>query len=462
MGKEILGTTRVFGLMGYPVHHTLSPAIHNTISENAGIDMVYVPFEVEPSGLEAAVKGALALDIGGLNVTIPHKSEIIQYLDEVDEVALKIGAVNTLVRTADGKGFKGYNTDYYGIKKALEKAGVSLKGRSVIILGAGGVSRPTAFLCADEGAGEVFILNRTVSKAENIAEEVNDHAGRKLCTAMSVEAYKELLSDKKYVCFQMTSVGMVPDTESALIEDEEFYRHIEVGFDGVYRPMKTKFLRLCEAVGAKCIYGLDVLLYQGVHAFELWNGVKISDEVCSKTYGKLLESLLAGQNIVLTGFMGSGKTAVSNALSEQLGYGIIDSDAAIEGEQNKKISAIFAESGEGHFRDLETQYMRKLAESDTKSAVLSVGGGLPIREENRRLMKDFGKVIFLTATPETVYDRVKDDDSRPLLQTDNVLDRIKELQDARRDIYTDVADIVIETDDKTVDEIAWEIILALL
>ncbi|WP_051209520.1 shikimate kinase [Butyrivibrio sp. WCD3002] len=457
MRRDIYGTTRVCGLIGNPVHHTISPDIHNTLAAKTGTDLVYVPFEVENNKVGDAVKGALALDILGLNVTVPHKSAVIPYLAEIDPVAERIGAVNTLVRTADGSGFKGYNTDYYGIKKSFEHEKVKLKGKSVIILGAGGISKPAAYLCAEEGAKEVFILNRTLANAVKLSSDVNDFAGKDLCKAMELSDYKKLPSDRTYICFQMTSVGLMPDSDKAVIEDPDFYSLIEVGYDAVYRPFKTKFLRYCEEAGAYVITGLRTLLYQGICAYELWNDTKISDKDCEEVYRKLLETLLGGENIILVGFMGSGKSAVSRTLSRFFGYDKIDSDAAIEKEQGRKIKDIFAEEGEEYFRDIETKYLESLIESGRKNMVLAVGGGLPLREKNRELLKKIGTVVYLKATPETVYKRVKRDTSRPLLNTEDKLARIRELLDSRREIYESAADVVVSTDGKNIKRVAVEV-----
>ncbi len=458
MKNEVKGTTRVCGLIGNPVHHTVSPDIHNSLADNCDIDLVYVPFEVKKGALEDAIKGAYALDVLGLNVTIPYKSDVIPLLSEIDETAKLIGAVNTLVRIPDKQGYKGYNTDYYGIQRTIENSGESLEGACVIILGAGGVARPAAFLCANSGAKEVFILNRTLSKAEELADAVNAYAGKKLCKAMELKDYKELPSDRKYFCFQMTSIGLFPENDKAVIEDLEFYKLVDAGFDAVYRPLKTKFLSLCEEAGGKTLDGLNVLLYQGVKAFELWNGIQVSEEYCRQLYGRLLGSVLQNENIVLTGFMGCGKSRISEKLSEILGYRRLDVDSLIEEEQGRTISSIFETEGEGYFRDLETKMMEKLINSGEKGIALAVGGGLPIRDENRELMRKFGKVICLKATPETVYDRIKDDNSRPLLQTSNVMEKIIELQEKRRAIYEKAAHILIDTDNKEPFDIAMEII----
>ena len=148
---EIKGTTRVCGLIGNPVGHSISPVIHNTLADLCGIDMVYTTFKVEKGAVDTAVKGAYALDILGLNVTVPHKQEVIGTLESVDPLAEAISAVNTLVRTEHG--YKGYNTDILGLERELEEEQVELKDSPVILLGAGGAARAIAFLCGSDCRG---------------------------------------------------------------------------------------------------------------------------------------------------------------------------------------------------------------------------------------------------------------------------------------------------------------------
>ena len=173
--EMINGKTRTCGLIGNPVEHTMSPAIHNTLAEKCGHNLVYVPFFVEERQVADAVKGAYALNILGLNVTVPYKSEVIKSLVEVDELAAKIGAVNTLVRTQGG--YKGYNTDMSGLQRAMESEGIRIEGEEIILLGAGGASRAVAYLCASKKASKVYMLNRTFDKAKKVAEEVNKAFG---------------------------------------------------------------------------------------------------------------------------------------------------------------------------------------------------------------------------------------------------------------------------------------------
>ena len=283
---EINGKTKTCGLIGCPVEHTLSPVIHNTLSQHLGINLVYLPFLVEKNEVEAAVKGAYALSVHGLNVTVPHKSAVIPYLKEIDPLAEKIGAVNTLVRTEGG--YKGYNTDMTGLLRAMESEGIVIKDKEAVLLGAGGASRAVAFMLVSAGAKKVWLLNRSLDKAQAVADEVNRAMGCDKVTAMGLDAYKEL-AGKKYLCIQGTSVGLYPNQDAAVIEDAAFYRLVDVAVDLIYKPAKTKFMRLCEEAGAKAYNGLKMLLYQGVIAYELWNGVSVGEETAAAIYERMKE-----------------------------------------------------------------------------------------------------------------------------------------------------------------------------
>lgn len=285
---EINGYTRLCGLIGNPVEHTLSPAIHNTLAQKEGHNLVYVPFHVEQGLLKDAVKGAYGLNILGMNVTVPYKSDVIPHLTEIDSLAAKIGAVNTLVRT-DG-GYKGYNTDILGLYRAMCSEGIRLEGENVIVLGAGGASRAVAFLCAEKNAKKVFLLNRSVEKAQAVADEVNQAFGRECVVPMPISAY-EKLPDEKYLAIQGTSVGLYPDIDRAVIEDAAFYERIHTGYDLIYKPAETKFMKLLKVAGGQAYNGLKMLLYQGIIAYELWNQTDISDQDADEIYQILKEKV---------------------------------------------------------------------------------------------------------------------------------------------------------------------------
>jgi shikimate dehydrogenase len=255
------------------------------------INMVYVPFHVGEGQLGAAIKGAYGLNVLGMNVTVPYKNDVIQYLVDIDSMAKNIGAVNTLVRI-DG-GYKGYNTDITGLKRAMESDGVSVGGESVIILGAGGVGRAVTFMCASSGAKRVYLLNRNVDKAKNVADEVNGKLGTDSVVPMPISDYMKLVEGggQKYLVIQATSVGLAPNVNDVVIDDEKFYKCIKAGYDLIYNPWETRFMRLVRENGGQAYNGLKMLLYQGIDAFELWNGCHVSDESAFIIYKKLMDKL---------------------------------------------------------------------------------------------------------------------------------------------------------------------------
>lgn len=281
---EINGKTRVCGLLGNPVEHTLSPMIHNTLAKILGHDMVYVPFLVEPGRVAEAVTGSLALNLLGLNVTVPYKSEVITSLQGMDDLARNIGAVNTLVRTEGG--YKGYNTDMEGLYRAMTDEGIRIEGEQIIVLGAGGAARAVAYLCAVKGADRVYMLNRTLGKAQTVAGEVNRTMGRDVIVPMDMEEYNKL-PEGKFLAVQGTSVGLAPHVDDVVIADEAFYEKIHTGFDLIYSPWETRFMKMTKAHGGRAYNGLKMLLYQGIIAYELWNQVDVSKEDAQVVYEKL-------------------------------------------------------------------------------------------------------------------------------------------------------------------------------
>lgn len=286
---NINGHTRTCGLIGNPVEHTLSPVIHNTLAELTGENLVYVPFHVSDGQVEAAVKGAHALNLLGMNVTVPYKSDVIPWLKEIDPLATQIGAVNTLVRVEEG--YKGYNTDMLGLYRAMCREDVEIAGEKVLILGAGGVARAVAMLMAQKGASQIILLNRTVERAQKIADEVNKITGRAVVKGCALEEYYKLDDTQKYLAIQATSVGMHPHEEDVVIADREFYRKIHTGYDLIFNPWETKFMKLVKEQGGRAFNGSRMLLYQGIIAYELWTNRQISEEHAEFVYHRMCESM---------------------------------------------------------------------------------------------------------------------------------------------------------------------------
>ena len=279
--------TRLCCLIGNPVGHSLSPMIHNTLAEELGINLCYTAFKVEKDRLHEAVAGADAFDILGMNVTVPHKCEIIKELSDIDPLAARIGAVNTLVRV-DG-GYKGYNTDAIGLYRELEEENIIIKDKEVIILGAGGASNAITYICADKGAAKIYLLNRTFYKAKKLADDVNSHFGD-VVVPLAISDYR-LIPEGKYPVIQTTSCGLYPNNDDAPIYDKEFYELVEAGVDIIFNPAETMFMKLCKESGARAYNGLKMLLYQGIAAFELWNDIKVPKNLADKILGMMERKL---------------------------------------------------------------------------------------------------------------------------------------------------------------------------
>ena len=452
------GKTKVYGVMGDPIEHSMSPLMHNFYAERTGTDLVYVPFHVNRGTVEMAVKGAFALNIQGMNVTVPHKQDVMKCLEAIDEDAKAIGAVNTLVRTEHG--YKGYNTDGAGLKRAMDEAGISIAGEKCILIGAGGAAKAAAYILAKSGASVVYILNRSVEKAAALADYINGLMGRAVLIPLKLEEYDQIPQEEKgYLAIQSTSVGMHPHTEDVIIEDEAFYKLIHTAVDIVYTPSCTKFMKMVQAAGGKAINGLDMLLYQGLIAFELWNPeVKVDKDTIDRIREMILDHLHGNtrkHNVIFTGFMGAGKTTVGKELVKK-GFELIDTDAYIEACEKMSISDIFAQKGEDYFRQAETKALKTLLVQD-KQFVISCGGGMPLREENRKLLKKLGMVVYLRIQPETVLARLKGDTTRPLLKGDDSGERVRTLMKQREAHYLSGADFVLDVDQKTPGELAEEI-----
>ena len=264
---NIKGSTNIVGLIGHPVEHSFSPPMHNAAFEKLGMDYAYVAFDVEPQNLKSAIDGAKSLGIRGLNVTIPHKIEVMQYLDEIDEVAGLIGAVNTI----DFKDMKGYNTDGIGAVRAIEEV-TSIKDKNVVIAGAGGASRAISFYIAKYGASRLTILNRNVEKAQKLASDVSNSGLIGDVKADSISEIASILDDAD-ILINTTPVGMHPNVNDEPIASASDMHEDLVVFDAVYNPNETGLLKEAVKAGAEPVFGIKMLLYQGAESFRIWTGV---------------------------------------------------------------------------------------------------------------------------------------------------------------------------------------------
>ena len=273
---KIKGSTNIVGLIGHPVEHSFSPPMHNAAFDELGMDYAYVAFDVNPADLQTAIEGAKSLNIKGFNVTIPHKIEVMKFLDEIDEVAGLIGAVNTI----DFKNLKGYNTDGIGAVRAIEEV-TSIKNKNVVVAGAGGASRAISFYLAKYGAESMAILNRNVEKAQGLAADVSQSGLIGEVKADSISEIRNYLKDAD-ILVDTTPIGMHPNISDEPIAFAEDMDEDLVVFDAVYNPNETVLLKEAIKAGANPVYGIKMLLYQGAESFKIWTGRDAPVDVMEK------------------------------------------------------------------------------------------------------------------------------------------------------------------------------------
>jgi shikimate dehydrogenase len=261
--------TKLCGLLGNPVEHSLSPAIHNAAFNKLGLNFVYLAFKVED--LEGAMRGLRALgNLRGFSVTIPHKVAVMPYLDEVDTTARHIGSVNTIV--VDGRKLKGYNTDASGAIRALEQAGVTLRGKEVLLLGSGGAARAIAFaLGAGTGIAGLTILGIDEKERSHLVEGLRARTKLTVKTGPLTDAALTTALKPADLLLHCTPVGMHPQVEETCVPKALLDPHVTV-MDIVYNPRETRLLREAKAAGCQVIPGLDMFLHQAIGQFELWTG----------------------------------------------------------------------------------------------------------------------------------------------------------------------------------------------
>ena len=335
-----------------------------------------------------------------------------------------------------------------------------------MLMGAGGAAKAAAYVLAKGGAADIHILNRNETRARELADCINTLTGSGLAEALPLKGYRKLPARKGgYLAVQSTSVGMHPHVEDAVIDDPRFYEMIHTGVDIVYTPARTRFMKMVQEAGGRAVNGLDMLLYQGVIAYELWNPQVRVDSGTIKAAKQMIEDYLIkkqagegrGENLILIGFMGAGKTSVGEHFAARYRMPMIDTDKEIEAAAGMAISDIFATRGEEAFRRLETGVLEKLLKQGGRS-VISVGGGLPLRAENRALLKQLGTVVYLDVLPETVMERIGADVSdRPMLHGSDVMGRIISLLESRKPYYLKASHIIVDVNGRDVDDIVEEI-----
>lgn len=268
---KIDAKTALYGLLGNPVGHSMSPFMQNQFMENSGVNGVYLAFAVEGEKIGDALRGMHAMGMQGANVTIPHKEAVIPHLCGMSKAAEACGAVNTLIYTPDG--YYGDNTDGAGLLAALEaKNGWKAAGRRILIIGAGGAAKGVAVAMALQGAEEICIANRTVQKAEQLAAQIAGLSDTKTSAIPMEQLADSDLYTKYNTIVNTTSLGMSPDVDAMAPVNTSALTEEHLVVDLIYNPMETKLLRLAKAQGAQTASGLGMFVYQGVLAFEKWTG----------------------------------------------------------------------------------------------------------------------------------------------------------------------------------------------
>ncbi len=272
MKNTLRMNTMLVGLIGHPIKHTYSPFIHNVAFEIKKLDYLYLPFDVPAANLGNALKGMVALGIKGFNVTIPHKVNIIQLLNNVSDEAAGVGAVNTIVN--DLGILTGYNTDVFGVLKSLDKYKNSLSGKEVTIIGAGGSARAAVYtLIKYFKPSAINIVNRTEQKAEGVRkyfyEKMKFDAIR--CFELFPDNLGEVLRNSRLI-INATPVGMYPEIDEAVVSQPDYFNKDQIVFDLVYNPGRTRLLSIASKQGAQVINGIEMLVNQASKAFQLWTG----------------------------------------------------------------------------------------------------------------------------------------------------------------------------------------------
>lgn len=390
-----------YGCIGKKLTHSFSKEIHTKLA-----DYEYELIELSEDEIKTFFEEK---NFEAINVTIPYKETVIPYLDLVSEIAKKIGAVNTIVNK--GGKLYGYNTDYYGMKALIEKIGIDLSGKKVLILGTGGTSKTACVLAKDMGAAEILTVSR--NKSDNY---------------ITYEEAKTKHTDAD-VIINTTPSGMYPDCDSKPIDISAF-TSLEGVVDAVYNPLCTNLVLDAKRKGLKAEGGLYMLVMQAVVAVEKFLDTEISKETANNIYQSILA---AKENIVLTGMPGSGKSTVGQLLKIQ-GFEFIDTDVEIEKRCGCTIKELIGIKGEEHFRDLETEVIRDVSANSCR--IISTGGGAILREENVNFLKRNGKLFFINADIK----RLQATDDRPLSDTK---EKLKKLYSERMEIYQSTADITV-------------------
>ena len=401
-----------YGLIGEKLGHSFSKEIHERIA-----DYKYELCEVAKDDFDQFFKNR---DFISINVTIPYKERVIPYLDYIDDIALSIGAVNTVVNK-DGKLY-GYNTDYYGLKSLIEKRNIDVENKRVLILGTGGTSKTATAVVKTLGAKEIIYAS------------INGEIG-----TFTYEEVLEKHTDSE-VIINTTPCGMYPNNDGLLI-DIKLFKNLVGVVDVVYNPLLTTILQNAKTNNLKYASGLYMLVSQAVYASAIFQDKEVSHDLIDEVFEEIY---FQKQNIVLIGMPTCGKTTIGKKLAKELNKSFVDIDSLIEEEIQMPISEFLNKDNEKDFRDIEEKVVERIAKMN--NLIISTGGGVIKRQVNIERLKKNGVVVFIDRDVNLLMPA----SDRPL---SNNLNDLKKLYNERYEIYRSSADIVIKNNTKINDVI---------
>lgn len=395
------------GLLGRKLGHSYSPQIHAMLG-----DYSYALFEKEPEEIETFLKNG---DFTGINVTIPYKKAVMEFLDELSPAAKKMGCVNTIVRRPDGTLF-GHNSDYFGFVSLVKHSGISVTGKKVLVLGNGGASNAAVRGLEDLGAIPVVISR----SGENNYSNLDRHADAA-------------------VIVNTTPVGMYPNTGLSPI-DLGLFPALEGVLDVVYNPARTQILLDAEKLGLPAANGLWMLVAQAKEAAEYFTGKPIGEHVIASIHRKLAAQM---QNIALIGMPGCGKSTIGAALADSSKRRLVDLDEEIVNSAGKSIPEIFAQDGENAFRDWETKVLEDYGKQS--GLILATGGGCVTKERNYSLLHQNSNICWIRRELDALPT-----DGRPLSQAN----KLSDMYAVRKPLYEAFSDFSVDNNGRCQETVA--------
>lgn len=375
-----------YGLIGEKLEHSFSAEIHRQLYGYA--------YELKKLALDDLEEFIRCREFSAINVTIPYKEVVLPLLDEVDDVALKIGAINTVIN-CDGR-LVGYNTDYFGLKSLIAHAGMDLTDKKVLILGSGGTAKTALAVVEDLGCRKALRVSRTVREGY-----------------ITYQQAKEQFGDAEFI-INTTPCGMYPHIGETILNVDD-YPDLQGVVDVVYNPLRTKLV--CDAIarGVPAVGGLYMLVAQAAYAGSLFTGEAVTDEKILTVYSQLLAQK---QNIVLIGMPGCGKTTVGQVLAAEMAMRFIDTDEEIEQKEKRTISDIFQIDGERYFRLAESEVIKQV--SSLQGCVIATGGGAVLAPNNMSLLRENGRICFLDRDLDNLSATI----NRPLSADRDMLEKL--------------------------------------